>query len=82
MYKCRGCNMTTLMPLGSAKSDLKNMKFNLLSGPPVDKKCEHCGCSHLVSNYYFKLHNSSGIIWGKQSGHFSLPFVDSEPVSG
>lgn len=43
--------MTTLFPLGSAKADSKNMKFTLLSGPPVDKKCEHCGFSHLVSNY-------------------------------
>ncbi|XP_022164502.1 probable tRNA (guanine(26)-N(2))-dimethyltransferase isoform X1 [Myzus persicae] len=48
VYKCRGCNMTTLLPLGSAKSDSKNMKFTLLSGPPVDKKCEHCGFPHLV----------------------------------
>jgi len=43
--------MTTLLPLGSAKSDSKNMKFTLLSGPPVDKKCEHCGFPHLVSGY-------------------------------
>lgn len=45
--------MTTFLPLGSAKSDTKNMKFTLLSGPPVDKKCEHCGFPHLVSNYKF-----------------------------
>jgi len=44
--------MTTLLPLGSAKSDSKNMKFTLLSGPPVDKKCEHCGFPHLVSSYF------------------------------
>lgn len=50
VYKCRGCNMTTLSPLGSTKSDSKNMKYNLLSGPPVDKKCEHCGFTHLVSS--------------------------------
>lgn len=42
--------MTTLLPLGSTISDSKNMKFTLLSGPPVDKKCEHCGFPHLVSN--------------------------------
>jgi len=46
--------MTTLLPLGSAKSDSKNMKFTLMSGPPVDKKCEHCGLPHLVSDYNFK----------------------------
>jgi len=46
--------MTTLLPLGSAKSDSKNMKFTLMSGPPVDKKCEHCGFPHLVSGLYFK----------------------------
>jgi len=46
--------MTTLLPLGSAKSDTKNMKFTLLSGPPVDKKCEHCGFPHLVSGYNLK----------------------------
>ncbi|XP_050420998.1 probable tRNA (guanine(26)-N(2))-dimethyltransferase [Adelges cooleyi] len=48
VYKCRGCNMTTLLPLGSAKSDTKNTKFTLNSGPPVNKKCEHCGFPHLV----------------------------------
>lgn len=42
--------MTSLFPLGSAKSDSKNMKFTLMPGPPVDKKCEHCGISHLVNN--------------------------------
>jgi tRNA (guanine26-N2/guanine27-N2)-dimethyltransferase len=47
--------MTTLLPLGSIKSDSKNMKYNLLSGPPVDKKCEHCGFAHLVSSYLFKI---------------------------
>jgi len=51
--------MTTLMPLGSAKSDSKNMKFNLLSGPPVDKKCEHCGFPHLVSDLYLKSINNT-----------------------
>lgn len=54
VYKCRGCNMTTLLPLGSAKSDSKNMKFTLLSGPPVDQKCDHCGFTHLVSNLLYK----------------------------
>lgn len=42
--------MTTLLPLGSTISDSKNIKFTLLSGPPVDKKCEHCGFPHLVRN--------------------------------
>lgn len=52
VYKCKGCSMITLFPLGSAESDSKNMKFTLLSGPPINKKCEHCGFSHLVSNYF------------------------------
>lgn len=53
VYKCRGCNMITLMPLGSIISDNQDKRFNLLSGPPVDKKCEHCGFSHVVCNYNF-----------------------------
>ncbi|XP_050543035.1 probable tRNA (guanine(26)-N(2))-dimethyltransferase isoform X2 [Daktulosphaira vitifoliae] len=48
VFKCRGCNTTTLFPLGSAKSDSKNVKFTLNSGPPVDKKCEHCGFTHMI----------------------------------
>lgn len=59
VYKCRGCNMTTLLPLGSAKSDSKNMKFTLMSGPPVDKKCEHCGFPHLVSGLNLKSINNT-----------------------
>lgn len=52
--------MITLLPLGSScKTDSKNMKFTLLSGPPVDKKCEHCEFPHVVCIQYFVFVNKN-----------------------
>jgi tRNA (guanine26-N2/guanine27-N2)-dimethyltransferase len=47
VYHCVGCGSYYLQPLGRCTSDVDkgSVKFTVSSGPPVDQKCEHCGCS-------------------------------------
>ncbi|KAI8871156.1 TRM-domain-containing protein [Ramicandelaber brevisporus] len=44
VYSCNGCNSYALQPLARVhKTSGHNVFYALESGPPVDKRCAHCG---------------------------------------
>jgi len=44
VYQCTGCEALHFQRLGkmSPHDNGKNMKYSLVTGPPVDRSCEHC----------------------------------------
>ncbi|KAG0258329.1 RNA methyltransferase tRNA(m5U54)methyltransferase [Mortierella polycephala] len=64
-YVCSGCQSAYTQSLGKVTNGPKgNKKFGVNTGPPVDRKCEHCGSKFHVA----------GPMWGKQL--HSVPFID------
>lgn len=48
VYHCTGCDSFTLHPLGIIRTNEKNVKFKIPTGPPVSHRCEHCGQPHHI----------------------------------
>jgi len=45
VYQCTGCEMLATQRLGKVAphENGKNLKYSLVTGPPVGQSCEHCG---------------------------------------
>ncbi|KAG0041419.1 RNA methyltransferase tRNA(m5U54)methyltransferase [Gryganskiella cystojenkinii] len=64
-YVCCGCNSTWTQPLGKVTVSAKgNKKFQVSTGPPVDRHCEFCGNKFHIA----------GPMWGKEL--HSTEFID------
>ncbi|KAL1521571.1 hypothetical protein AB1Y20_021230 [Prymnesium parvum] len=48
VYQCCGCDTFTLQPLARRVVKGNSEKVTAAQGPPVDKRCEHCGFVHHV----------------------------------
>ncbi|XP_065220362.1 tRNA (guanine(26)-N(2))-dimethyltransferase isoform X1 [Planococcus citri] len=60
VYRCNGCEMITLQPLGTVKQSEKgNMKYLPPFGPIVSSSCEHCKYKHRIGGPIWndKLHD-------------------------
>jgi len=42
VYQCTGCESLTISPLGKVIEEDKNVKYKLVTGPPVDRRCRFC----------------------------------------
>ena len=43
VYQCTGCESFTLAPLGRVYKEDNNLKYKLMPGPPVGRRCRYCG---------------------------------------
>ena len=55
VYQCTGCDTISVHPLGKVgpHPDGKNIRYKLVTGPPVDKKCEFCRQPHHVGGPFW-----------------------------